>query len=513
MTLPGSQYSGVLDNRVAKKPGYNGASRERLYQWQDPLPLCGPEPETANYPMGALGRFADAAETITNQVQTPAPIVGQSILATASLMAQQHIDVEIDGRESPVSLFLVTVAASGERKTSADRIVLAPIKAYERSLLEAYKNQYKNWAAELMQLKTKKRGQAIDHRAIIDHEDDKPPYPMILTKEPSYEGLVRSLHEGLPSMGLFSDEGGRFIGGYAMSDEHMLKTAAGLCELWDGTELNRNRGADRQTYTLHDRRLAMHLMLQPIVAYNILNSPLLLGQGFLPRCLVVQPKSRIGSRMYVEKNTRNHPAVQEMSSRFSELLRVDLITAGHKSQRNVTLDPDAKAYWIELHNEFETKAASEYEPIQAMACKAAEQVARIAAVLAYVDDSDVQAVPLVDVERAAALMGFYLHESLRIRQIAEADQRIKLAQKCIEWAFNEQDKSIVQPAPNSDTLQFHTQGFLQYGPGALRTKKKMESILKFLHEHGLARKVSNPTKFGEKERKQVWEIRKFESNI
>ena len=32
------------------------------------------------------------------------------ILATASLITQQHVDVEIDGRDFPTSLFLVTVA-------------------------------------------------------------------------------------------------------------------------------------------------------------------------------------------------------------------------------------------------------------------------------------------------------------------------------------------------------------------------------------------------------------------
>ncbi len=312
-------------------------------------------------------------------------------------------------------------------------------------------------------------------------------------------------------MGLFSDEAGRFIGGYAMSEEHLLKTAAGLSEIWDGSEITRTRGAEGQTFVLHDRRLAMHLMLQPIVAYRIIANPLLMGQGFLPRCLVTQPQSKIGSRMYVEASTRDHAAVQAMDQRFNELLKKGMtIKKGEKSQQNVRLDADAKAYWIELHNEFEKKSAEEYEPIQALACKAAEQVARIAAVLAYSDDSDLKLIPHNAVERAASLMGFYLEESLRLQQMAEEDHRKKLAEKCLEWAFRERDKSVVQCSKeNQDNVQFHMQGLLQRGPNQLRTKAKADRVLKFLHDHGLAKKLP-ATKFGDVERKEAWEIRKYE---
>ncbi len=312
-------------------------------------------------------------------------------------------------------------------------------------------------------------------------------------------------------MGLFSDEAGRFIGGYAMSEEHVLKTAAGLSEIWDGSEITRTRGAEGQTFVLHDRRLAMHLMLQPIIAYRIISNPLLMGQGFLPRCLVVQPQSKIGSRMYVEESTRDQPAVQAMVQQFKALLEKGMtIKKGEKSQRNIRLDVDAKDYWVGLHDEFEVKASEAFEPIQAMACKAAEQVARIAAVLAYLDDPGLKSIPLKAVERAAALMGFYLKESLRLQEIAEEDKRIKLAESLIEWAFRERDQSAARRVEDDPEIrQINLRGLLQRGPNQLRTKAKAERILKFLHDHGLARKL--PTiKFDDVETKEAWEIRKSE---
>lgn len=503
-SFPGAQYSWALDEyRITQ------IDSARLFKWKDRLPLQGPQPEMLQYPIGALGRFAEAAQVIADQVQAPSPVIAQSILAAASLVAQPHIDVEIDGREFPVSLYLITVAASGERKTAVDKIVLTPVKQYERKLLEKHDQDFIDWSVKLAGLKIKKKGQSLDIEAIMMHEAEKPAYPMMLTKEPTYEGLIRSLHEGLPSMGLFSDEAGRFIGGYAMSEEHVLKTAAGLSEIWDGSEITRTRGAEGQTFVLHDRRLAMHLMLQPIIAYRIITNPLLMGQGFLPRCLVVQPQSKIGSRMYVEASTRDHPAVQAMAARFTALLEKGMtIKKGEKSQLNVTLDLDAKAYWVELHDEFEADSSSKYEPIQAMACKAAEQVARIAAVLAYLDNSELRSIPREAVERAASLMGFYLNESLRLQQISDEDKQIKLAESCIEWAFRELDKSAVQCVEgDAETKQLNLRGLLQRGPNQLRTKAKAERTLKFLHDHGLSRKLQT-TKFGDVETKEAWEIRK-----
>jgi hypothetical protein len=67
---------------------------------------------------------------------------------------------------------------------------------------------------------------------------------MFITEEPTYEGLVKLLMVGQPSIGLFTDEGGRLIGGYGMNTENQLKTASGLCELWDGKRITRVRGGD-----------------------------------------------------------------------------------------------------------------------------------------------------------------------------------------------------------------------------------------------------------------------------
>ena len=56
-------------------------------------------------------------------------------------------------------------------------------------------------------------------------------------------------------MGVFSGEGGQFIGGHAMSEEHRLKTASGLSLLWDGEPIKRVRQGDG-FFVLRGRRVA-----------------------------------------------------------------------------------------------------------------------------------------------------------------------------------------------------------------------------------------------------------------
>jgi hypothetical protein len=89
-------------------------------------------------------------------------------------------------------------------------------------------------------------------------------------------------------MGLFSDEGGQFVGGNGMSVDNRLKTAAGLSGLWDGSPVKRVRVGDG---AIAGRRLSAYLMMQPDVSSIFLADPVLLHQGLHSRMLVAAPSS------------------------------------------------------------------------------------------------------------------------------------------------------------------------------------------------------------------------------
>ena len=99
------------------------------------LPLFPPLPPEEPYPVEALGPvLSQAARAISRSVQVPTAIAGQSVLAAASLAAQPLADVRMPfGQCRPLSLFFVSIAASGDRKSTADTEALKPIETGSRS--------------------------------------------------------------------------------------------------------------------------------------------------------------------------------------------------------------------------------------------------------------------------------------------------------------------------------------------------------------------------------------------
>jgi Protein of unknown function (DUF3987) len=276
---------------------------------EPPRPLTRDLPPGDPFPMDALGDLlGSAAKAIHERVRCPVAICGQSIIAAATLAAQGHIDVELPtGHIRPISNFFMTIAETGERKTAADSEALWPVRKREKALREAYdeafpgyENQKVAWEKARDVAVKKGKGDRGTIKFALDAIGPPPKAPlpsMLICPEPTYEGLCKYLHVGQPSVGVFSSEGGQFIGGHGMSDDNKLRTAAGLSELWDGEPIKRVRAGDG-TLVLPGRRVAMHLMAQPDVAAIMLSDRMLLSQGFLSRCLVTAPESISGTRIW-----------------------------------------------------------------------------------------------------------------------------------------------------------------------------------------------------------------------
>jgi hypothetical protein len=141
------------------------------------------------------------------------------VLAAAALAAQGLADVVLPtGQRRPLSLYFVSVAASGERKSSADHEALAPVEAREKELRAlpdadhaAFEDGLAAWKAErqaiLADKKLKGRAAKEGALAALGPAPVAPLVPMLTAPEPTYEGLCRLLAEGHPSVGVFSAEG------------------------------------------------------------------------------------------------------------------------------------------------------------------------------------------------------------------------------------------------------------------------------------------------------------------
>ena len=259
-------------------------------QPSDPEPLRRDLGPSLPYPLDALGpTLGPAARACAEIIRAPAAMCGQSLLAAASLATQAHANIESpDGRALPITLWAMTIAESGERKSAVDRIALAPHKQHEEALAAIYADEFAGYrlaftAHEIAVEQVKKlKGKSPDEiRTALESCGEAPPPPvpaLLICREPTFEGIQKLYIAGCASLGLFSDEGAEFFGGHAMNRDNRQRTIGGFCKLWDDGSSDRVRAGDGVAKLLH-RRLAMHVMMQPVIAERVLGDDVLAGQG------------------------------------------------------------------------------------------------------------------------------------------------------------------------------------------------------------------------------------------
>jgi Protein of unknown function (DUF3987) len=475
---------------------------------QEPEPLRRPTPAACPYPIDALGPvLGPAARRICEVVRAPDALCGQSLLAAASLAVQSHADVSIDGRRELLSLWTLSIAESGERKSAVDAIALEPHKAHERLALIEYTQETALYCIEHQAYESACRHatngkdhnpESIAHAIRAIGQAPRPPLkPVLVVRSPTIEGLHKLYRDGLPSLGLFHDDAGEFLGGHAMNRDNRMKSAAALSSLWDGGEFDRIRAADGAE-RFFGRRLAMHLMFQPVVAETILSDDLLTGQGFLARSLLAWPTSMIGTRQYVEQDLSTDPALVRYRQVITNLLgRPPTLYAQTRNALDpplLRLTPNAKTRWIAVHDaiEHDMKDQGAFARVRAWASKAPAQVLRIAGVLTLVDDIDAAQITTESIDQAAEIIQFALGEAARIVGTASVPVEIKHAEALLAWCHSSGVHLLCSAVA------------LKLGPGSIRTKRAFDAAIAELERCGWAIPIKGGCAIDGVHRRRVW---------
>jgi putative DNA primase/helicase len=118
--------------------------------WPQPLALVATIDAEA-YPLDALPDIIrQAVDEVQGFTKAPFPMVASCALAALSLSAQSLIDVRrADKLTGPVGLFFLTIADSGERKSTCDGFFSSPIKEYDRQQEEKAKPERRRYLAAL----------------------------------------------------------------------------------------------------------------------------------------------------------------------------------------------------------------------------------------------------------------------------------------------------------------------------------------------------------------------------
>ncbi|MEO0032105.1 MAG: hypothetical protein RIS94_1863 [Pseudomonadota bacterium] len=496
----------------------NPKMRDRLEQAEtinpaeaigQPQPLLRELPAGLPYPVAALGPLREAVEAVQRHRQAPVALPAQSALAVASLAVQGFANVEtLGGGFAPLSLYCLTIAGSGERKSACDDDLMQAVAEYEREQDRAYRDARKAWAIDLEIWK--KRHEAIlakvkkgtvdrGELVAIGPEPEPPARPERLVSEPTYEGLTRLFAEGQPSLGLFSNEGGQFLGGVAMSQDNRQKTLAAFNDLWQGNPIKRTRQGDG-TRTLYGRRLALHLMAQPIVAHAFLADPLAGDTGFLPRCLICEPPSTIGTRLFRE-GLRDIDPIEAFADRLGALLNTGMAMDPETralNPRRLYLSDEARARLEGYYNETEAAQApgGAMETIRGHASKTAEQAARIAGVLTLWRDMGADTVGRDAMACGIDLARYYLSEALRLAGAALVSEAVAKAEALRVWMLS----------PSWGRPWLTVTDILQRGPNRLREAPEARKAIEMLEGAGWLIPHPKGTELDGKCRRESWRI-------
>lgn len=425
--LPIASPQSEAGNASAGDSGGNG--------WPAPHPLAAKiEPEA--YPLDALpDTIRLAVDEVAGFVKAPAALVASSALAALSLACQAHIDAKrAEKLHGPVGLFLLTIADSGERKSTCDGFFTSSIRQYQEEQAEAMKPAIKEhqaaiaaWEAErdgiLSAVKDAgKKGKPTDKLradlAQLQQDKPEPPrVPRLILGDETPENLAWSLAKLWPSAGVLSSEAGVVFGSHGMGKDSAMRNLALLNVLWDGGAHSIGRRTS-ESFTVRGARLTMGLMIQETTLreYFSKSGGLARGTGFLARFLVAWPESTQGQRPFTEAPA-NWPHLAAFHRRIAAILNqpAPIDEDGALTPAMLSLAPEAKAAWVSYHDAIEIELASggELYDVRDVASKSADNAARLAALFQIFEHGMGGAIGFDALDRATTITAWHLSEARR----------------------------------------------------------------------------------------------------
>lgn len=456
--------------------------------WAEPIPLIHEYEQPLPYPVQCLPSIVQKAITGYHQYgKQPLSLIACSALATISLACQSLANVARDCLlTSPISLYFLLVAESGERKSSVDHAFSQAIREWEKqtrkkltSQVQLAKTLHQTWFAQKMgalsQIRHKSRdGENIEdleaeYIEIMEREPAIPLLPELFFEDVTQEALALQMGNGWPSASLWSDEGALVLNSHGMQNNN-AKFVALLNRLWDGKPFSSHRKTTRNL-TISNRRLTVSLMLQPLLLQQMLakNGGINRQSGFMARSLMAFPDSAMGERFYQEP-PESQLDLSNFHQRITDCLDESLILDKDGCHDIPTLhfSTQAKTLWINFFNEVEADLADKWSCIKDFASKAAENTARLAALLHLFSGKNGQ-IESQETEQAIEIIRWHLCETRRIFFARPKSSQHADSIRLLEWIH---EKGFVLTTPR----------FLQqYSP--IREKQRRDKALQMLIDH------------------------------
>lgn len=429
------------------------------------------------------------AQAIADRTQAPVELIVGTCLSAMSLASQALVTFEhSDGRRSPVSLYNVIIAESGERKTAVFNQVMKPILEFEKQSLKAYSGKVKVYEANMLGWKAinksilnlirKKEEQGKDntceHERLREHylEKPEPPkLPKLIYNDATHEAIVKGLSENIGSAGLVSDEGGGVLNGRAMGNSPLFN------QLWDGVPFDVERKDHR--LIINDSRFVILVLTQ----LNELNSFLkkrgerAIGNGFFARCLWSVTTTTQGQRQQSSGIKCDNLNLDKFHQRISELLE---LTISNASPRTLCFSPEAEKKFSIFQNEIENLIAVDRNKHSALAgilSKIPENAVRMATLIHFFYEFEGDEIGQGTLEHIIQAIKYYYNQVVKLLTV-RMDKGEEDARNLYQWLLN---GPINQRGMCTRVAKTHVR---RYAPYQLRDGARFNKALKILEEYG-----------------------------
>lgn len=440
------------------------------------------------FPVDAFPQIIrNAIYEVEQHTQAPQGLIAASALGVISLACQNRIDVcRLTNLRSPVSLYLLTLAESGERKSTVDKMLMKPLYQLEEELFDKYTHALNTWRSDeeifnferkalMSKLKSDIRRNK-DHLAtneqlkalLASHQQ-----PPIRFKQIFNDATPAAIKDYLcgywRSIGLMSDEAGTIFDGYALNELPFIN------KMWDGAMFPVERKSEPDKL-IKDARMTLGLMIQPDVfkkGYLERKGDAAKGIGFFARCLICQPGSTQGNRQITSPVVSNEH-LPVFHQRLIDIVNESIARNEENERQCLRFSPEAEKHWLEFYNKVESEMGllGFLSDFKDYASKMAENMARLAALLHYFsgDEGDIS---IAAVKAAVDIMAWYIEEYIRLfskkekfsLDVAETDELYCwIKNYCIRYC---------KPFITKNTI-------LQYGPNKFRNRSKANELLSTL---------------------------------
>jgi hypothetical protein len=362
-----------------------------------------------DYHAGLPSLISDIISSIRTIVQCDELLALSSTLGAIAGMSS-HIAhyVRNEYKSGVISLFMVSLAVSGERKTAVEALLLKQYhicnidrdKLYRKEMV-AYeaKGQRHNKRAQTL-LKEYSDGMGTED-AYIAHCQNAPRKPINsqirVSANASTQFLVHHLANTYPQVFVASSEGGIFYGNYANSAEQASSTQTTWNTLWEGNSEGADLKTENKSASKTNCAISLSLAVQPAQyarwMFSDTGGEQAAGNGANARVLMSYPPSTIGSRRENRNAKGNDGALLPSLAMFYRITRKIMATPAKLGDDGleplICLDirdnHQARelfadyADWVEIGSRKPSGPFSEYQDI---ASKSAEMALRIACNLA-----------------------------------------------------------------------------------------------------------------------------------